>query len=88
MRKHIYTSISVLIVLFCYFNVSAQTTPISGSIKNRQGEPIANATVQQKGTENITMADEQGRFVMTVNGPSPALVITAIGYKNTEVEVK
>lgn len=88
MRRLIYLGASLLVLLFYAPAAIAQTTPISGTIKNRQGEPVANATVQQKNTTNSVVADEQGQFNMTISGQNVILSISAVGYKNTDVEVK
>lgn len=88
MRKCTYFAVFLMIAIFCYSNATAQTTQISGTVKNRLGEPIANATVQQKNADNTVMADAEGHFSMTVTRPDALLTVSAVGYKNTEVQVK
>ncbi len=88
MRKCTYFAVFLVIAIFCYSNATAQTTQISGTVKNRLGEPIANATVQQKNADNTVMADAEGHFSMTVTRPDALLTVSAVGYKNTEVQVK
>jgi TonB-linked SusC/RagA family outer membrane protein len=65
----------------------AQTRTISGTIKNRLGETIPNATIQQVGTQNITEATDNGSFTITVTGSTARLSISAVGYKTAEIAV-
>lgn len=88
MRKCIHLGIFLLMVMFCHHFSFAQTTTISGTINNRQGEPVVGATVQQKGTNYSAVANENGQFSLTVIGNNAMLIITAVGYKSTEVEAK
>ena len=57
----------------------AQQHTISGSIKDKTGNPVPFATVAEKGTKNATTADGSGNFTLQMKGNNP-LVITATGY--------
>lgn len=61
---------------------------ISGTITERNGEPIIAATIAQKGTTNGTITDIEGNYTL-LNVPEDAtLVITYLGMKTAEIPVK
>lgn len=70
--------LSLLVPLLAY----TQTT-LTGTVKNRQGEPlIANITVQAKGSNTIagfTTSDENGNYKLTYKGTADSLVVTVSG---------
>lgn len=65
----------------------SQTRQITGTVKGTAGQPLASATVHQKGTTNNVVADEAGKFSIQVTGSSPVLVITFAGYAPKEIAV-
>ena len=72
----------LLACLFLLFtvSVSAQEKTVSGVVKNPEdGSPIANATVQIKGTKIGTITDEKGSFNLKASD-NQTLVISAIGF--------
>ena len=59
---------------------------VNGKIVDENGESLPGTTVIQKGTSNGTITDIDGNFSLSV--PSDAtLIVSFIGYKNTEVSV-
>jgi TonB-linked SusC/RagA family outer membrane protein len=75
------------IQLFC-LNTYAQTARISGLVTDSSGTPIIGATVVEKGmTSNGTSTDAAGKFAITLKGSSRVLVVSFIGYQDTEVNV-
>lgn len=67
--------------------VSAQQKNISGTVKNPEdGSPVANATVQIKGTKNGTLTDEKGAFSLKADD-NQTLVISAVGFTTMEIKV-
>ena len=67
--------------------VAAQEKTVSGTVKNPEdGSPIPNATVQVKGTKSGTITDEKGNWSLKAN-QNQTLVISAIGFANTEIKV-
>jgi hypothetical protein len=77
--KHGFT---LLVFVFFPFFVSAQTI-INGSVKNKEGKPIAaSMTVQAKGSNIIggfSMSDKDGNYNLTYKGTEDSIVITAGG---------
>ncbi|MGC4101330.1 SusC/RagA family TonB-linked outer membrane protein [Ferruginibacter sp.] len=64
-----------------------QTGPVTGSIKNASGEPLAGATVQEKGTSNSVVTDAQGNFSIKVSTKNPVLQVSFVGYENQELKL-
>lgn len=83
MRK----TISVFtLLLFCTMVAFAQTSPVTGQIKNAKGEPVPYATIRQKGSNKAVSADQNGNFIISV--PKGAtLEVTATGFQPRELSV-
>ncbi len=63
--------------------VQAQQKAASGTVADSQG-PLIGATVLEKGTNNGTITDADGRFSLNVK-PGATLVISYVGYETQEV---
>lgn len=61
-------------------NKTVQQLAVKGRVVNKEGQPIASATVTEKGTNNRTLTNEQGDFSLTVSGSDAVLEITSIGF--------
>lgn len=79
-------------MLICIFLVSAFTASVNaqtiqGTITDAEsGEPIIGATVMEKNTDNNgTITDFDGKFELVTQTESPVLVVSYVGYQNTEV---
>lgn len=59
---------------------------VSGTVVDTEGEPLAGATVLEKGTSNGTSTDIDGNYVITVN-EGKTLVFSYVGYNSQEVKV-
>ncbi|MDN5216894.1 TonB-dependent receptor [Fulvivirgaceae bacterium BMA12] len=60
---------------------------VSGKVIDETGEPIPGATVLEKGTENGTVTDADGRFKLSVTDQNANLVISFLGYGKEEIAV-
>lgn len=67
--------------------VFGQGRQVSGTVKNKKGEAVPSASILQKGTTNGVIADENGRFSITVTGANPVLVISSAGFTTYEIAV-
>ncbi|MEO9143988.1 MAG: SusC/RagA family TonB-linked outer membrane protein [Ginsengibacter sp.] len=65
----------------------AQQREITGTVKDNNGAPVANASVLVKGTTRGATTDETGRFNITVNGANPILSISSVNFKTIEKPV-
>ncbi len=65
-----------------------QTAPVSGTVTDESGKPLAGATVRAKGNTNIvTTTSESGNFTLDVPETVTALIISYVGYEDIEVKV-
>ncbi len=60
---------------------------VSGIVLGDKGEPLAGASIIEKGTYNGVTSDEGGQFALTVKNEAAVLVITSIGYLSREIRV-
>lgn len=78
----------ILALLGCLVMVSypaiAQTVTVSGKISDASGNPVAGASVLEKGTRNGVSSDASGFFSISVK-TGATLEITAIGFESVEV---
>lgn len=79
-----------LLLLFCWNAIAmAQQKIITGTIKSASGDPLSGATVSEKGQpSNSTQTDEKGTFRIVLKGASNVLLITYIGYKEMNIDLK
>lgn len=67
--------------------ISAAAEPVSGLVSNSKGEPLPGVTVQEKGTNNITVTKENGAFSLNTTAANPVLIFSYVGYQSQEVAV-
>lgn len=72
--------------LLIALGLSAQTSEVTGRITDPTGTPIPNATVRVKGVKGGTSADANGFFKIRAGG-NVTLVVSAVGYEQTEIAV-
>lgn len=73
-----------LLLLFAGLLAKAQSVTVTGTVKSAgDGQAVANASVQVKGTKTIVVTNEKGAFTVTAN-VEQTLVVTAVGYKPLE----
>jgi TonB-linked SusC/RagA family outer membrane protein len=76
--------LAVLFVVATCVSVLAQKVVVVGKITDSSGEPIAGATVTEKGTKNAVSANNDGVFTINAS-PNAVFVISATGYASQEV---
>ena len=74
-------------VLFFAAQVVAQSKTISGKVKDASGAPVPNASIVVKGTSVGTTTKTDGTFTITVPASTKALVISAVGLVEQEINV-
>ena len=72
---------------FCALITFAQQRTVTGTIKDNNGAPVANASVLVKGTNNGAASDANGKFSISVTGANPVLEISSVNFKTMEVAV-
>ncbi|RZK42396.1 MAG: TonB-dependent receptor [Pedobacter sp.] len=60
---------------------------ISGTVKDDLGETLSGASIQEKGKTNITQADVNGNYSITVSSNAATLVFKYIGYVSQEIAI-
>ncbi len=65
----------------------AQDITVHGNVMDSNGEPVIGASVMEKGTQNGTVTDLDGKFVLKSLKEEGKLVVSFIGMKTVEVKV-
>ena len=73
-----------MLLPMCMF---AQQITVQGVVKDQTGETVIGASVMEKGTTNGTITGIDGDFSLNMS-PSGTLVVSFVGYKTQEVQVK
>ena len=60
---------------------------IKGKVSDANG-PLVGATISEKGGKATTMSDASGVFEIPVSGSAATLVVSYVGYNNSEIKVK
>lgn len=68
------------------FSVSQDKKKVSGKVVDAKGEPVIGATIMEKGTNNGTITDFDGNFMLDVSAGA-VLQFSYIGYANQDVKV-
>ena len=59
---------------------------VKGEVKSGDGNPIPGVTVYEKGTNNGTITDIDGKFVFNVSNPKATIVLSFVGMSTVEME--
>ncbi len=66
-------------------NQSTQERTITGVVYNDEGKTLPGATVVEKGTNNATITDLDGKFTLKISDVAQYIIASFIGYKDQEV---
>ncbi len=80
--------IALLFMMNFVFGIAAfaQERVVTGKVTDsKDGTPLANITVQVKGSKNATQTAADGTFKVKVSGDDATLIVTSIGYSKQEV---
>lgn len=61
---------------------------VTGYVSDENGEPLAGATIKQKGFNNGTVTDVDGQFALSVEGKNPEVIVSFIGMKDKVLTAK
>ncbi|WP_225975211.1 TonB-dependent receptor [Anseongella ginsenosidimutans] len=64
-----------------------QLLTVKGTVRDKEGSPMAGINIVEKGTTNGTITDENGNFSLTVTNENAVLVFSFIGFTTREVAV-
>ncbi|WP_333819482.1 SusC/RagA family TonB-linked outer membrane protein [Ohtaekwangia sp.] len=88
--KKLYRGLSFMAIILLILGsvpALAQSTRVSGTVKDETGEPVPGVSILEKGTSNGTTTDTEGKYSLNVSGPNAVLVFSFIGYVTQEVPV-
>ena len=89
-KKESFTSrvgLFLLLVTFCLGTIQAQSSKITGYVKDQSGEPLIGVNVMEKGTTNGTVTDLNGFYSIVAKASNAVLNFSYIGYRNQEIPV-
>ena len=66
--------------------VEKQNIEISGTVTDENGQPLPGANILEKGTNNGTQTDFDGKFTLEVNSENAILVVSYIGFVTKEIK--
>ena len=86
MKKVLVLLTPVIILLFAFSN--QYQIEVSGIVSDENSNPIASATVSEKGTKNGTYTDANGKFKINVTNERSVLIVSYVGYDDQEIKLK
>lgn len=84
MRKGFLLFISLCMLL--WQTAVAQSLEVTGKVTDATGQPVANASVQEKGSRKGTVTDQNGTFKLSTSRGN-TLIITSVGFDALQVPV-
>ncbi|WP_211366162.1 SusC/RagA family TonB-linked outer membrane protein [Chitinophaga japonensis] len=64
---------------------AAVAITVTGKIVDKEGKALPGVSIQEKGTNNGTISEEDGDFTLTVTGSTAVLVVRLVGYETKEI---
>jgi hypothetical protein len=70
--------------------IASKQITITGKIADENNNPLAYATIAQKGTKHATVSDTAGNFTLSINGNVDHITIVAsfVGYESVEKKIE
>ena len=88
-KFYIRSLIPLLFLVLGSANLMAQSSTVSGTVKDATGEALAGVNIVVKGRVVGTITDVNGKYNLKVNQAPPlTLVFSFIGFKTQEIEIK
>ena len=88
MRVFKQAATALVLVLFNAFALSAQTRVVTGTVSDRNQQPLVGVAVLQAGTTNGVVTDFDGRYSISLPSKDVTLEFSSLGYTTANVEVK
>ncbi len=88
--QHFTTMKKCMLVLMLLTSVTvlmAQQSSVNGVVTGSEGESLVGVNVVEKGTQNGTISDQDGKFSLNLSSEDPVLVISYVGYMKQEFEI-
>ncbi|MGB3006926.1 MAG: carboxypeptidase-like regulatory domain-containing protein, partial [Chitinophagaceae bacterium] len=74
----------VIVFVLSSLTILAQNRTITGVVSDKDGNPLANATISVKGGRAAAVSDVNGAFKIIVPSSSSILVVSYVGAKKVE----
>lgn len=88
MKKTLLRVFSVLTVLLTlHFDISAQSSILSGIVKTEKEELLPGVSIQIKGTNNGTVTDFKGAYKINLEKDKNVIVVSYIGFLSQDIEI-
>lgn len=78
--------VCLILFMFSGLGVFAQKVVTGKVTSSKDNQPLVSATVTVKGTTVATLTDANGNFTITMPSGKTRLIVSSIGYANTEVD--
>ena len=78
--------LTLVFILAFSMHVSAKPDPVSGIIKDPDGNPLSGVSITNKRTKQTTVTDAGGRFNINANA-GDVIQVTSIGFKTNEFTI-
>src|SRR5688572_3951400 len=75
-----------IVFVLAGFTVQGQSLTVAGEV-TADGAPLPGVSIFEKGTNNGTTTDSQGKFTLQVASPDAVLTFSFIGYRTLEQSV-
>lgn len=85
-RKRLSFFCSFLFLFFSFISFAQQTMTVTGTVISDNNLPVANVTVNVKGTTVGTTTDAKGKYTIQVN-KGATLVLSSVGFEEKQVTV-
>jgi TonB-linked SusC/RagA family outer membrane protein len=76
----------LLLISFLFFSYVSSSQTVSGTVIGAENKPIANVTVQVKGSTRSVLTTDAGQFSITASG-TDVLVFTHVSYITQEIAI-
>jgi hypothetical protein len=78
----------IIILLFLYTSLSAQTRTIQGRVVTERLEPLWNVFIQGTDTTLFGKTDSSGRFKIEIPQQTQTLILSWVGFERTNIKFK
>lgn len=82
-----YKTIDENLIVLISPEAALKIMPVTGTIKDINGNPIPDVNIIEKGTNNGTVSGEDGTFSLNAISENATLIITAVGFASLEIVV-
>jgi TonB-dependent starch-binding outer membrane protein SusC len=79
---------TLLVLIFCVFQINAQEHQVTGTITDVDGEPLPGVNVLVEGTMIGTITDPDGMYTLSVPSSNSILIISYIGYSRQRAPIE